>query len=247
MNDILTKVKKTHGGVSELDRQQKLLQLQEMANLIKRTCDARQCPGCGWGPILMDNRCDSLTDHHKEELANGGVYDNSCRQCGIVTQHKSDLPPWDGTLPESVTEHLKLSDDEETIVVKASEDATSFNRLAEVVKLMDINFADLSDARFRSRLQNILRHNTGMEPEMLEGIQEILVESRSMREHLRPPANDIRVVNGTWDNSFLLGETAAAGLNCNRPFTAICKNYVPSTQRGCRNGNRCLFIHPQEA
>ena len=218
-----------------------------MANVIKRTCDARQCPGCGWGPILLDGNCDSLTDHHRQELSDGGVYDNSCRQCGMLTQQKSELPPWDGTLPASITEHLKRSDEEEAIVVKASEDAASFNRLAEVVKLMDINFADLSDARFRCRLQNIMNQQVGIEQEMLERIRAALEDSRRMRQLLRPPPHDIRVVNGTWDNSFLLGESAAAGLNCNRPFSAVCKNYVPSTQRGCRNGNRCMFIHPHES
>eukprot|EP01035_Chromulina_nebulosa_P021914 gene21914-28373_t len=88
----------------EIDRKRKLLQLQQLAENIRLYCpDARQCANCGWGPILLDSKCDRLSDHHLQQHSGGGVYDNSCRQCGVRAELKSSLPLWDGKLPQSLT------------------------------------------------------------------------------------------------------------------------------------------------
>lgn len=225
-----------------LERRHKLLELQELANSIKMNSDAKQCPHCGWGPILLDNNCDSLQDHHLQVLGLGGTYDNSCRQCGVLTPHKSQLLSWDGKLPQSLTADLN-DPDGEAIVISASPECTSLSyRLAEIIKTLQINFADLSDTKFRLNLQNAMLRENEFGPDFLTRTRSALTESRDKRNQLHPPANDVRMINGTWNGSFLVEDaTLRRGISISRPFSQPCAHFNKTS--GCRNGLRCLFIH----
>lgn len=164
----------TTSGV-EIDRKKKLLQLQQLAENIRLYCpDARQCANCGWGPILLDSKCDRLSDHHLQKLSGGGVYDNSCRQCGVRAELKSSLPLWDGKLPQSLTAEEGLGD--QTVVAAAP--AAPLNRLAELVKDLELTIDDFEFPSFRSAVKGVFSQNDRYDVETVNELRVLITGER---------------------------------------------------------------------
>lgn len=160
-----------------MDKQKKILELQQLAENIRLYCpDARQCDQCGWGPILLDNNCDNLIDHHMKKLPTGGIYDNSCRQCGACASTKSALPLWDGKLPQSLTVEEGL----ESVVITAAP-APKFNRLAELVKDLDLTVEDFEDAQFLEEIKALFAENDRYDVETVTVLRQLLTHFREQR------------------------------------------------------------------
>jgi len=67
--------------------------------LQRQVPNARQCGGCGFGPI-DHGWCDDLRAHHGEARGGGARISNSCPRCGWFRQSAREWPRWTGELPE---------------------------------------------------------------------------------------------------------------------------------------------------
>eukprot|EP00597_Dinobryon_sp_UTEXLB2267_P007146 CAMPEP_0170088542 /NCGR_PEP_ID=MMETSP0019_2-20121128/22793_1 /TAXON_ID=98059 /ORGANISM="Dinobryon sp., Strain UTEXLB2267" /LENGTH=565 /DNA_ID=CAMNT_0010306843 /DNA_START=559 /DNA_END=2256 /DNA_ORIENTATION=+ len=206
---------------SSVDRRRKLMELEQLAECIRIHCpDARQCNKCGFGPILMDSHCDRLTDHHKQKVRNGGAYDNSCRGCGVLTESKSQLPRWDGKLPDSITMGS---------VVKATGKET-FDRFAELVKDLKLTADDFESQSFRSELRRALSSTQSYEPEMVTRLRGILTTERqrnsSDRKFFRQHPHALQrssVLLQRTSACNLCGKAQSSAFNCEMCNFHICR------------------------
>ena len=67
--------------------------------------DARQCGGCGFGPI-DHGWCGDLRAHHGEVRRGGGRISNACPRCGWFRTSISEWPRWAGELPEEDSQQI---------------------------------------------------------------------------------------------------------------------------------------------
>jgi hypothetical protein len=58
--------------------------------------NARQCGGCGRGPVDHYN-CTDLQAHHGQPMGRGRI-SNACQQCGWFRARIAEWPPWDGRI-----------------------------------------------------------------------------------------------------------------------------------------------------
>ncbi len=188
----LDEVKKhASSNAEEIDQKKKLLQLQQLAENIRLYCpDARQCKNCGWGPILLDSKCDRLSDHHLQKLSGGGTYDNSCRQCGVRAELKSSLPLWDGKLPQSLLVEEGLGGE----VVSSTAPVVPLNRLAELVKDLDLTIDDFEIPEFRRAVKHEFSQNNRYDVETVNQLRANLgAERRRVQELSNMPPSALRI------------------------------------------------------
>jgi len=59
--------------------------------------NARMCPQCQHGPVLLEG-CYDLMAHHGEARAGGRRISNACPQCGFLGREAGQWRPWDGEM-----------------------------------------------------------------------------------------------------------------------------------------------------
>ena len=63
--------------------------------------NARQCGGCGFGPI-DHMACNNLRTHHGEQRGPGRI-NNACPRCGWFRDSIGEWPRWDGRVHDDNT------------------------------------------------------------------------------------------------------------------------------------------------
>lgn len=158
---------------AELQRQRKQLELQQLTECIRSSCpDARQCRSCGVGPILMDTHCDNLGSHHLQAAPGGGLYNNSCRNCGVLTSSKNLLPRWDGKLPASLTTSSE--------VTAAAAVPPPITRLAKLENDLELTPEDFESSTLLSEIRRQLASNIQPSPAMIASLRSVVQSERRL-------------------------------------------------------------------
>ena len=131
-------------GKSDGLQQAKDMSIEEIDNEKLRVAlngEAKQCPKCGYGPILR-SKCDSILTHH-DSIVNTKlgvtIIDNRCPMCSHIERDWKRYNHWDGKIHTTDDDKKKLEENQEKMKKEKEEklsQSDSINRKLTIIILL---------------------------------------------------------------------------------------------------------------